>query len=262
MKDVPRDDIFKLSASAAASDFCEWVQAGFDIYIPHHNYQVKPHSSPWFPAACTAAIVYSYHFFHLYQQNKSSESKVKFRQASNCCKKVLEAAKLPNLLVYATKTKEAITSQRLGSWDFWQIANTVLNKNKYAIPPLFISPEVLQNCSLKTFVITLILMTQVLEVFCSRSNLKLHISITPKMVKKVITNPDSLNTSGPDCISLVLLKNCQPELSYILAEIFNVCLKESCFPDCWKVSLVALYLRMLGKGLMLKTTTLLVFFHG
>ena len=31
------------------------------------------------------------------------------------------------------------------------------------------------------------------------------------------------------------VKNCEPELSYILAELFNKCLKESCFPDCWKV---------------------------
>ena len=43
---------------------------------------------------------------------------------------------------------------------------------------------------------------------------------------------------GPDCIPVVVLKNCEPELSYILAEIFNMCLKESCFPDCWKVSSV------------------------
>ena len=44
--------------------------------------------------------------------------------------------------------------------------------------------------------------------------------------------------SGPDCVPLVVLKNCEPELSYILAKIFNMCLKESCFPDCWKVSSV------------------------
>ena len=37
----------------------------------------------------------------------------------------------------------------------------------------------------------------------------------------------------------MVLKNCEPELPYILAELFNICLKESCFPDCWKVSLVA-----------------------
>ena len=37
---------------------------------------------------------------------------------------------------------------------------------------------------------------------------------------------------------MVVLKNCEPELSYILAELFNKCLKESCFSDCWKVLLV------------------------
>ena len=58
------------------------------------------------------------------------------------------------------------------------------------------------------------------------------------MVKKVITNLDSSKTSGPGCIPVVVLKNCEPELSCILAELFNMCLKESCFPDCWKVSSV------------------------
>ena len=106
------------SASAAASEFCEWVQVGIDVYIPHRKYQVKPHSSPCFSAACAAAIAHRNHFFRLYQKNKSSASKVKFRQASNRCKRVLEAAKL----AYANKTKESITSQKLGSRDFWRIA--------------------------------------------------------------------------------------------------------------------------------------------
>ena len=100
-----------------------------------------------------------------------------------------------------------------------------------------------------------------LPVFPSRTNLKLHnISVTPKMVKKVIMNLDLSKGSGPDCIPVVVLKNCEPELSYILAELFNVCLKESCFPDCWKVSLVVPVLKNVGKGLLLKTTALLVFF--
>ena len=58
------------------------------------------------------------------------------------------------------------------------------------------------------------------------------------MVKQVITNLDSSKASGPDCIPVLVLKNCEPELSYILAELFNMCLKEFCFPDCLKVSLV------------------------
>ena len=63
LRDVPWEDIFKLSASAAASEFCEWAQVGIDVYVPYRKYQVKPHSSPWFSAACAAAIVHSNHFF-------------------------------------------------------------------------------------------------------------------------------------------------------------------------------------------------------
>ena len=143
LRDVPWEDIFKLGASAAASEFCEWVQVGIDVYTPHRKYQVKPHSSSWFSAACAAAIVHRNHFFCLYQKDKSSESRVKFRQASNCCKRVLEAVKLR----YANKTKESITSQKLGPWDFLQIANSVLNKGKSAIAPLFNSLEVLSSAS-------------------------------------------------------------------------------------------------------------------
>ena len=79
-----------------------------------------------------------------------------------------------------------------------------------------------------------------LLVFLSRTNLELHnISVIHKMVKEVITNLDLSKTSGSDCIPVVVvLKNCEHELSYILAELFNNCLKESCFPYCWKVSLV------------------------
>ena len=39
---VPWEYIFKLNAFSAASEFCEWFQAGIDVYIPHHNYQVRP----------------------------------------------------------------------------------------------------------------------------------------------------------------------------------------------------------------------------
>ena len=138
------------------------VLIGIDVYIPHRKYQVKPHSSPWFLATCAAAIVHRNRFFHFYQKGKSSNSKVKFKQACNLCKRVLEAAKL----AHTNKTKESITSQQLGSRDFWQIANSVLNKRKSAMPPLFNGPEVLSSASdkaelLKTFLRTLIFMSQV-----------------------------------------------------------------------------------------------------
>ena len=67
------------------------------------------------------------------------------------------------------------------------------------------------------------------------------------MVKKVITNLDSSKASGPDCIPVVVLKNCEPELSYIIAKLFNKCLKESCFLDCWKVSSVVPVFKNVGE---------------
>ena len=87
-----------------------------------------------------------------------------------------------------------------------------------------------QNYLLKTFLRTLDDSGISLPLFPSRTHLKLHnISVTPKMIKKVIMNFDLSKASSPDCIPVVVLKNCEPELSYILAELFNKCIKESCF---------------------------------
>ena len=223
------------------------------MYIYHiRKYQVKPHSSPWFSAACVAAIVHRNHVFCLYQREKSSDSKVKFRQASNRCKRVLEAAKL----AYANKTKESIISQKPGSRDFWRIANSVLNKGKSAIPPLFNRLEMLSSAFEKArlFPENFSLNSNPedsgisLPVFPSRTNLKLYnISVTPKMVRKVVMNLGLSKASGRNCIPVVVLKNCEPELSYILAELFNKCLKESCFLDCWKVSSVFPVYKNIGK---------------
>ena len=87
-----------------------------------------------------------------------------------------------------------------------------------------------------------------LPVFLSRTNLKLYnISVTPRMVKKVITNLDLSKESGPDSIPVLVLKNYEPELSYVLAEPINKCLNESCFPDCWKVSSVVPVFKNVGE---------------
>ena len=159
-----------------------------DVYIPHRKYQVKPQLSPLFSAACAAAIIHRNHFFRLHQQNKSSDLKVKFRQASNRCKIVLEAAKL----AYATKTREYITSQKRGSRDFGGIADSVFNKSKFAIPPLFNDPEVVstsKNCLLKgpflvlhftyyTFIMTLlisVILLSMLMILLSTLNVIWHL---------------------------------------------------------------------------------------
>ena len=142
LRDVPWNDILKSSASTA-SKFCVWVQVETDACIPHRKYQVKPHSSPWFLAVCATTIFDRNHFFLLVPTEKSPESKVKFRLASHCYEDVLGVAKLE----HATKTKESITSQKFGSWNFRRFANSVLNKGKSAIVPLFNGPVMLSSAS-------------------------------------------------------------------------------------------------------------------
>ena len=67
-----------------------------------------------------------------------------------------------------------------------------------------------------------------LPTFPSRTNLKLHnIHVTPKQVK-VIINFELSKVSGLYYISAVVLQKCEHDLSCILAELFNLCLKESC----------------------------------
>ena len=103
-------------------------------------------------------------------------------------KGVLEAAKI----AYANKIKGSITSQKVGSHDFWQITNSVLNKGKSAIPLLFNGPEVLSFASdkAKLFAKNFSKNSDLddsgisLPFLPSRTNLKLHnISVAPKMIK-------------------------------------------------------------------------------
>ena len=108
-------DIFKLSATSIGVEFCEWVQVGIDVYSPYQEYQVKPHSCS--SAACTAAIFHRNHFFCLHQKDESSESKVKFRQASNCCKWFLKLLNLHKLI----KQKSQSLSRNLALGTFSEL---------------------------------------------------------------------------------------------------------------------------------------------
>ena len=102
LRDVPWEDIFKISVSADAKNFCEWSQVENDVYIPHE-------------VSGQAFLISHKSLFCLYQQNKSSESKVKFTKAHYCKATVVEAVKL----AYPNKTKESFTSQKPGCWDFY-----------------------------------------------------------------------------------------------------------------------------------------------
>ena len=146
-----------------------------DVYIPHHKYQVRPHASPWFSAACAVAIVQRNHIFRLYKQNKSFESKVKFRQASTRCKRVFKNIKL----AYTNKQKVLSLPRDLALGTFGELL--IVFWTKVNLLYLLCSTtqrccllhQIKQNCFLKNFLRTLILMALVslYLLSCSRTNL-------------------------------------------------------------------------------------------
>ena len=89
-----------------------------------------------------------------------------------------------------------------------------LNKDKSAIPALFNGPDVLSYASEKEKLFAenfsknsnLVDSGISVPVFSSRTNLRQHISVTPKMVEKVIITLDLSKASGPDCILSVVSK--------------------------------------------------------
>ena len=117
--------------------------------------------------------------------------------------------------------------QKLGSRDFWRITNRVFNKDKSVIHPLLNTSEWLSSASDKVKLFArnfsrdsnLDGLGTSWPIFPSRTNLKLHsLSATPKLVKKVMIDLDLSKFFGPNCIPVVGLKNCEPELPNIVPE--------------------------------------------
>ena len=118
-------------------------------------------------------------------------------------KRVLEAAKI----TYANKIKESHFSETFLSVLFSASDKTKLSTKNFS-----------KNAILDDLGIYL-------PVFLSRTNLKQHhISVSPKMIKKVVPNLDSSKASGPDYILVMGLKKCESKLNTYLLN--SMCLSE------------------------------------
>ena len=181
---------------------------------------------------------------------------MKFKEASNCCERVPGPAKS----AYANRAKTSITSQKLGSFDFWRIANGTLNKSKSSLPALFNDPEVLSSASDKAKLLAenfsknsnLDYSSISLLAVSSRTNLKLHIPATVKLIKRVMADRDLSKAYSPNCVPVIHLNDCKLKLSDILVELLNIFLKENCLPDSWRVSSVVPVFKKLERDLRAK----------
>ena len=143
---------------------------------------------------------------------------MKYRYASNCCKRLLEAAKL----AYTNKTRDSLISMKLGSCECSQLVNSVLKKYNSGVPFLFIGFDVLSYAfhKVKLFAENFSKNSNLddsdisLPAYPAITNLNMHnIPVTRKLIKKVITNIDLSKMSDPNWS--------EPEFSHILGELFN-----------------------------------------
>ena len=205
MRDVSWEDTLN---ACAVSEICDRVHSEIHVSSPHCKYHVMLLWSTWFSAACAAGIIHRNHFFVFTNRINLLNLKLSSDSVSHC-KRGLEAVKF----TYANKTKAPITFQKLGSWDFWWIPNSILNKGKYAILPLFNSLKVASSASDKAILFPRNFSKNSsnledpgisLPAFPSWTNLKLRIYVIPKMVKNVIENLESSKASDLDCIPVVV----------------------------------------------------------
>ena len=218
--EVPWEDVFKISACAAASEFV----GGFRLELMYISLIISIRSGlthlRGFQLLVMLPLFIEINFFFCTNRINPLNLKQSSDRLVIIAKGFLN---LPNQ--HMPIKQEFITSQKLGFWNFYQIAYSVLKKGKSALSSLFNGPEVFFSAFDKAKPFANIFSNSNLDdsvmpllVFPSRTNLTLHnISVTPKIVKKVIMILDLSKASGPDCLPVVVLKKCEPELSYIKA---------------------------------------------
>ena len=257
--DMPREYIFSHHPTKVASLVSDWVSEGIDTFIPHKKYQQKPLSQPWFTPGCAAAIAHRNHYFRLYNANRCPETRAAFRQSSNRCSRILREAKES----YKSAVKQKVEEETLGSKEFWKITNKILNRGKSSIPVLINGPEILPSAVDKSSLFG--------KLFSQNSNLddsniplpnfplrtasSLHnVKVIAQDVNFHISNLSSSKATGPDNIPVIVLKNIAPELSPVLAKVFNVCLKRRIFRRSGKSLQFVQFLKTKAIDLILLTT--------
>ena len=175
-----------------------WISLNLELLLLL-LYHVKFHSSPWFLAAYVCCCHSSEKSFFYYT------NRMNLLHLMRSSDRLLIVAKgflkLPNLLTLIV---------------FWIKVNLVYFPYVMALKSCFLH-LMKQNWLLKSFLGTLNLMTQVLfHLLCFLELIWKWRSF--KLVKKLISHPDSSKASGPDFIPMMVSKNCGSELSCLLKD--------------------------------------------
>ena len=131
---------------------------------------------------------------------------------------------------------------------FWRIAKTLYgNKMKKSVPTLLENGRQYSSDKEKVDLLNSYFASQStleapsqdfsLPIFNYATEARINtINVSPEDVQKVLCSLPVNKASGPDNISNKLLKNVAPSICFPLSRLFNLCMRNSHFPDIWKVS--------------------------
>ena len=153
---------YRLSTSTVALKFCEWVLVVTDVNIPNRKYQVKLHRFSSFSAACAASTIHKKHSF--VYTNRTNV--LYLRPSSDRLVIVIKGSfKLPNFL---TLIKQRCLSPPgnvalANVGELQKVFSTKVNLLFLlysTVPKHCFLHLIKQKCFLKSFLKTLILVTQ------------------------------------------------------------------------------------------------------
>ena len=218
---------YRLSTSTVALKFCEWVLVVTDVNIPNRKYQVKLHRFSSFSAACAASTIHKKHSF--VYTNRTNV--LYLRPSSDRLVIVIKGSfKLPNFL---TLIKQRCLSPPgnvalANVGELQKVFSTKVNLLFLlysTVPKHCFLHLIKQKCFLKSFLKTLILVTQLSLYLLSLLELTWIDTVhfwSLKLAKKVIADLDSSKAPYPEGIPEVVLENCELELSHIFSHLSNV----------------------------------------
>ena len=170
------------------------------------------------------------------------EDKLRLERFRNECQLAVETAKLSYLSNLGKKLNDPGTSQKC----YWKIIHRVMNKSRAPrIPPLLVGNSLIVNLTekAKTFnsffsnQCTLILNDSILPPFHFVTDKRISdITIFDREILDLIRNLNPNKASGSDGISGQMLLLCDESVVLPLKIIFQNVLKESIYPDSWKLA--------------------------
>ncbi|CAI9721298.1 Hypothetical predicted protein [Octopus vulgaris] len=138
-----------------------------------------------------------------------------FTNAHNHCRAVISDTKSDN----EQHIHDGISSQKVGSCDFWRIIKSVRGNSKSSIPPLFNGPEVMITSNDKAELFAQLSSSHSIlddsgrslpDVFLKTDKLLHSCHVTTKFVA-IVTRLDPCKATGPDGILVIVLQKCSPE---------------------------------------------------